>query len=330
MSRQQTPKAKVQQLMCLGENRICADCHSKDPKWASTTLGEFICLTCSGIHRGLGTHITFVRSCTLDEWNVQQVAVMEKVGNTKANAYWEANLPPNFDRPTVDNVPALERFIQQKYVQKKWINSNTQPPHLATNNERSHGSHSKHSTSQRASSTNHTPQFSMPNPFQQQLPAGSRPNAPVVDHNQQPKMINSGSYDQMQYYNQNQYRASTPPVAQIPQPQQFYPPQPPQQFYQPQPQYQQNMQQNCQYQAAPISQPQQQQQQPQGDDFLRDSLMQHAQHARAANSRPAADLKSMISNNFDTNEQPGFGNTNNARALFSGAMNQPRYPGNGF
>ena len=47
-------------LLTLPENRLCADCNSKQPKWASFSLGYFVCLECSGIHRALGTHITKV------------------------------------------------------------------------------------------------------------------------------------------------------------------------------------------------------------------------------------------------------------------------------
>jgi stromal membrane-associated protein len=54
----------------------------------------FVCLPCSGIHRNLGTHISKMKSANLDNWNRPWIDVMDEWGNARANAYWEANMPP--------------------------------------------------------------------------------------------------------------------------------------------------------------------------------------------------------------------------------------------
>ncbi|EOA12434.1 hypothetical protein CARUB_v10028316mg [Capsella rubella] len=97
------------------ENRECADCKTKGPRWASVNLGIFICMQCSGIHRSLGVHISKVRSATLDTWLPEQVAFIQSMGNEKANSYWEAELPPNYDRVGIEN------FIRAKYEEKRWV-----------------------------------------------------------------------------------------------------------------------------------------------------------------------------------------------------------------
>ncbi|KAL2461852.1 putative ADP-ribosylation factor GTPase-activating protein AGD15 [Abeliophyllum distichum] len=109
-------------LFKLPENRECADCRSKAPRWASINLGIFICMQCSGIHRSLGVHISKVRSTTLDTWLPEQVAFMQSMSNEKSNCYWEAELPPNFDRNPI------EKFIHSKYVEKKWASKTTIQP----------------------------------------------------------------------------------------------------------------------------------------------------------------------------------------------------------
>ncbi|KAK9269517.1 hypothetical protein L1049_001293 [Liquidambar formosana] len=108
-------------LLKLLENRECADCKSKGPRWASVNLGIFICMQCSGIHRSLGVHISKVRSATLDTWLPEQVAFIQSMGNEKANSYWEAELPPNYDRVGIEN------FIRAKYEDKRWIPRDGKP-----------------------------------------------------------------------------------------------------------------------------------------------------------------------------------------------------------
>ncbi|KAI9074334.1 hypothetical protein K1719_027600 [Acacia pycnantha] len=103
-------------LLKLPENKECADCRNKAPRWASVNLGIFICMQCSGIHRSLGVHISKVRSTTLDTWLPEQVSFMQFMGNEKSNEYWEAELPQNFDRIGF----GLEKFIHSKYVEKGW------------------------------------------------------------------------------------------------------------------------------------------------------------------------------------------------------------------
>lgn len=75
--------AALEQLMRLPENGTCADCQKAGaarPTWASINLGVFICMSCAGIHRGLGVHISKVRSCKLDTWLPEEVAFMRSIG----------------------------------------------------------------------------------------------------------------------------------------------------------------------------------------------------------------------------------------------------------
>jgi stromal membrane-associated protein len=65
----------LQQLLTSDDNRECADCTAKGPLWAAVNHGVFLCIRCAGIHRGMGTHVSKVRSVTLDSWTADQVEV---------------------------------------------------------------------------------------------------------------------------------------------------------------------------------------------------------------------------------------------------------------
>ncbi|BGP00041.1 ADP-ribosylation factor GTPase-activating protein effector protein 2 [Rhodotorula toruloides] len=98
------------------ENKLCADCKRNDPRWASTNLGVFVCIRCSGIHRSLGVHISRIKSIDLDTWTPEQVANVQRWGNKRANVYWEAHLKPGHVPPD----HKIESFIRSKYESKRW------------------------------------------------------------------------------------------------------------------------------------------------------------------------------------------------------------------
>uniref|UniRef100_A0A3P8U273 Small ArfGAP 1 n=1 Tax=Amphiprion percula TaxID=161767 RepID=A0A3P8U273_AMPPE len=115
-------QAILSKMLREEDNKYCADCEAKGPRWASWNLGVFICIRCAGIHRNLGVHISRVKSVNLDQWTSEQIQSIQDMGNTKARQLYEANLPDNFRRPQTDQ--AVEFFIRDKYEKKKYYSKN--------------------------------------------------------------------------------------------------------------------------------------------------------------------------------------------------------------
>mmetsp|Transcript_23681 Transcript_23681/g.27013 ORF Transcript_23681/g.27013 Transcript_23681/m.27013 type:complete len:405 (-) Transcript_23681:517-1731(-) len=108
---QSSLKKRVYRLLKRKENKICLDCSKSSPRWITILsvpppyvsssnvshadtffIGGFCCLECSGAHRRLGTHISFVRSIELDTLKENEVKALECGGNELINNVFEGNM----------------------------------------------------------------------------------------------------------------------------------------------------------------------------------------------------------------------------------------------
>ncbi|XP_006833673.1 PREDICTED: arf-GAP with dual PH domain-containing protein 2-like [Chrysochloris asiatica] len=120
--RERNKKRLLELLQSVGTgNAHCADCGAADPDWASYTLGLFICLNCSGVHRNF-PDVSKVKSVRLDFWDDNLVEFMTHNGNRRVKAKYEARVPIFYYVPQDDDCLVLkEQWIRAKYERQEFM-----------------------------------------------------------------------------------------------------------------------------------------------------------------------------------------------------------------
>ncbi|KAK1752478.1 hypothetical protein QBC47DRAFT_58540 [Echria macrotheca] len=105
-------------------NSWCADCGSNNKvEWVSLNLAIIVCIECSGIHRSLGTHISKIRSLTLDttSFTPDIIELLLLVGNRVSNMVFEAKLDPAAKLTPQATREQRLKFITAKYVDRAYV-----------------------------------------------------------------------------------------------------------------------------------------------------------------------------------------------------------------
>ncbi|KAI5295142.1 hypothetical protein KEM52_002255, partial [Ascosphaera acerosa] len=105
-------------------NSTCADCGSSiKVEWVSINLGMVFCIECSGIHRSLGTHISKIRSLTLDvhSFTIDIVELIIQIGNRVGNNIWEARCDPALKPLPTSSREERLKFVTAKYADRAFI-----------------------------------------------------------------------------------------------------------------------------------------------------------------------------------------------------------------
>ncbi len=121
----ENPSQLLQQIRNADQgNTWCADCGSSSKvEWVSINLGIILCIECGGIHRSLGTHISKIRSLTLDTLSFTNdiVELLLWIGNRVSNMIWEANLDRTLKISPQSNREQRLKFITAKYSDRAYV-----------------------------------------------------------------------------------------------------------------------------------------------------------------------------------------------------------------
>ena len=72
----------------------------------------------------MGVHISKVKSVNLDKWPAGKIDLFQNVHNELINSYWEKNLPKGYRKPDANaSNREVTDFLENKYVHKKWANT---------------------------------------------------------------------------------------------------------------------------------------------------------------------------------------------------------------
>ncbi|QLQ78692.1 hypothetical protein HG537_0B00410 [Torulaspora globosa] len=110
-------------------NSRCCDCgDSQTVEWISINLLCVLCIKCSGVHRSMGSHISKIRSLTLDSFTSPEILhlLQNDVSNANVNSIYESNNSEGTKITSQSSNFERSQYIINKYQACKMVSDGNQ------------------------------------------------------------------------------------------------------------------------------------------------------------------------------------------------------------
>lgn len=110
-------------------NSRCCDCgDSQTVEWISINLLCVICIKCSGVHRSMGSHVSKVRSLTLDSFTSPEILhlLRNDISNANVNSIYESNDLQATKITPQSSDSERSQYITDKYQARKMVSDGNQ------------------------------------------------------------------------------------------------------------------------------------------------------------------------------------------------------------
>lgn len=109
----------LKELLSIPTNKSCFDCNQRGPTYANTTIGSFVCISCSGKLRGM-TPPHRVKSVSMASFGMDEIDFLRTRGNQFCRQVWLAHFTLADSRFDYKDDQKFKDHLSAKYEKKRW------------------------------------------------------------------------------------------------------------------------------------------------------------------------------------------------------------------
>lgn len=110
----------LRELVSQPGNKECFDCRQRGPTYVNMTIGSYVCMSCSGLLRGL-TPPHRVKSISMATFNLDDINFLKERGNEYCRSTWLALQPHNdFTYADTKDEQKMKEMMIERYEMKRY------------------------------------------------------------------------------------------------------------------------------------------------------------------------------------------------------------------